>query len=175
VCEAEELISDLLELSRLNVEDSISQVCHIGDLLQKIIRTLKFEKDVHIQMPPQWPVVLGQENLLRQIFQNLMWNGVKFNRSTSKILELSWRREGTKFVRIFIRDNGIGILPQYQKQIFQIFQRLHTTKDYAGTGIGLAIVKKAVTKLGGEVSVESEIGKGSIFSFTVPRGEMHDE
>jgi PAS domain S-box-containing protein len=175
VCEAEELVSDLLELSRLNVQDSASHVCHIGNLVHKVLRTLNFGKDVHVQLPVDWPIVLGQEHLLKQIFQNLISNGVKFNRSSQKHIEVDWRPERKRFVRFFIRDNGIGILPQYQKQIFQIFQRLHTTKDYEGTGIGLAIVKKAVTKLGGEVSVESETGKGSIFSFTVPMGEMHDD
>jgi PAS domain S-box-containing protein len=175
VCEAEELVSDLLELSRLNVQDSASHVCHIGNLVHKVLRTLNFGKDVHVQLPVDWPIVLGQEHLLKQIFQNLISNGVKFNRSSQKHIEVDWRPERKRFVRFFIRDNGIGILPQYQKQIFQIFQRLHTTRDYEGTGIGLAIVQKAVTKLGGEISVESETGKGSIFSFTIPMGEMHDD
>jgi signal transduction histidine kinase len=131
---------------------------------------------VQFQIPTTWPTVFGQEYLLKQIFQNLISNGVKFNRSSSIRIEMSWRREGNRFVKFSIRDNGIGISPQYQDQIFQIFQRLHTTKEYEGTGIGLAIVKKAVTKLGGEVSMESEIGKGSVFSFTVPIGEsQYDE
>jgi signal transduction histidine kinase len=175
VCEAEELVSDLLELSRLNYHDSNPQPCHIGNLVHKVLRILNFGDEVHVQLPTEWPTIRGEEHLLKQIFQNLISNGVKFNRSSQKHIEVDWRPERKKFVRFFIRDNGIGILPQYQKQIFQIFQRLHTTRDYEGTGIGLAIAKKAVTKLGGEISVESETGKGSIFSFTVPMGEMHDD
>lgn len=176
VCEAEELVSDLLELSRLNTDDSRSQPCPIEPLIQKILRTLNFDKEVQIQTPTKWPTIHGQEYLLRQIFQNLIANGVKFNQSPSKRIELNWCQEENGFVRFFVCDNGIGISQQYQTQIFQIFQRLHTTKEYEGTGIGLAIVKKAVTKLGGEVSVESEEGKGSVFSFTVPIGEnQHDE
>ncbi len=175
VCEAEELVSDLLELSRLNYHDSNPQLCYIGNLVHKVLRTLNFGDEVHVQLPMEWPTILGEEHLLKQIFQNLISNGVKFNRSSQKHIEVDWRPERKKFVRFLIRDNGIGILPQYQKQIFHIFQRLHTTKDYEGTGIGLAIVQKAVTKLGGEISVESETGKGSIFSFTIPMGEMHDD
>jgi PAS domain S-box-containing protein len=172
VREAEELVSDLLELARLNIQDSPPRPCHIGKIIQKILLTLKLNDDLQIQTPSEWPTILGQEYLLRQIFQNLILNGIKFNRSSPRHIEVNWRREKIGFIRFSVRDNGIGILPQYQRQIFQIFQRLHTTREFEGTGIGLAIVKKAATKLGGDVSVESEIGKGSIFSFTVPTGEF---
>ena len=176
VCEAEELVSDLLELARLNVHDSPPQLNDIGDLIQKILRGLDFDKDVHILTPTEWPLVIGHSHLLKQIFQNLISNGVKFNRSSPKRIEVNWRKEKNGFLRFSISDNGIGILPQYQDKIFQIFERLHTTREYEGTGIGLALVKKSVSKLGGVITVESEIGKGSIFSFTVPMGEnAHDE
>ncbi len=176
VCEAEELVSDLLELARLNVQESPPQLNDIGDLIQKILHGLHIENDVDIRTPPEWPPVIGHGHLLKQIFQNLISNGVKFNRSSPKKIEVHWRKEKNGFVRFSISDNGIGILPQYQDKIFQIFERLHTTREYEGTGIGLALVKKSVSKLGGEMSVESEIGKGSIFSFTVPMGEnTHDE
>jgi signal transduction histidine kinase len=68
-----------------------------------------------------------------------------------------------------VRDNGIGIEPQYREQIFRIFQRLHTDRAYEGTGIGLAIVQKAANKLGGTVRLESEPGKGSTFTLRLPR------
>lgn len=170
VQEAEELISDLLELTRLDFDESPPQPCQVGSIIQIILQSLNFGEDVHIQTPTKWPTILGREYLLRQIFQNLILNGVKFNRSPVKKIELSWCREGNRFVKFSIRDNGIGISPQYQKQIFQIFQRLHTPREFEGTGIGLAIVKKAISKLGGEVSVKSEVGEGSVFSFTVPIG-----
>jgi PAS domain S-box-containing protein len=176
VCEAEELVSDLLELARLNVQDSSPQLYDSGEVIQSVLRVLNVEENVHIQTPTEWPTVLGHGHLLRQIFQNLIANVVKFNRSSPKRIEVNWRKEKNGFVRFSISDNGIGILPQYQDKIFQIFERLHTTREYEGTGIGLALVKKSVSKLGGEIRVESEIGKGSIFSFTVPMGEnMHDE
>lgn len=175
VCEVEKLVSDLLEISRVNIQNSANHVCKVGDLIQKIIQTLNYGDEVHIQTPTEWPAVFGQDHLLRQIFQNLISNGVKFNRSSKKRIELDWQSEGNGILRFFIRDNGIGIPPQYQNKIFQIFERLHTTQEYEGTGIGLAIVKKAVNKLGGELRVESEIGKGSVFSFTVLMGEVHDD
>ena len=74
-----------------------------------------------------------------------------------------------------VEDNGIGISDPYQDKIFQVFERLHTAREYEGTGIGLVIVKNAVSRLGGEIRVKSELGKGSIFSFTVPIGENYDD
>lgn len=173
VREAEELVSDLLELTRLDTTDSPPQHCRVGELIQKILHTLDSHENLHIRMPDEWPTILCHEHLLRQIFQNLILNGIKFNQSSPKQIELSWEKEKHGFLRFSIRDNGIGIAPQYQNQIFHIFQRLHTTREFEGTGIGLAIVKKAVTKLGGDVRVESAVGEGSLFSFTLPTGEHH--
>ncbi|WP_342350046.1 ATP-binding protein [uncultured Nitrospira sp.] len=175
VCEAEDLVSDLLELSRLNVKDSIPQVCHTGNIIPKVLLLLNFDKAVEIHTPTEWPTVLGHEHLLKQIFQNLLANGVKFNHSSPKVLNMNWRQECQGFITFTIEDNGIGISESYQDKIFQVFERLHTSREYEGTGIGLAIVKKAVSRLGGEIRVRSELGKGSIFSFTVPMGENHDD
>jgi light-regulated signal transduction histidine kinase (bacteriophytochrome) len=175
VCEADELVSGLLELSRLNIKDAIPQVCHVRDIIPQILRVLNFDKDVNIHTPAEWPTVLGHEHLLKQIFQNLLINGAKFNHSSPKVLDVHWRQEDHGFIRFTVSDNGIGFPEKYQDKIFQVFERLHTSRDYEGTGIGLAIVKKAVNKLGGEICVKSELGKGSIFSFTIPIGEHQDD
>ncbi|MEO8326813.1 MAG: ATP-binding protein [Nitrospirota bacterium] len=175
VCEAEELVSDLLELSRVNIKDSVPQVCHVGNIIPNILLFLHSDKDVEIHTPAEWPTVLGHEHLLKQIFQNLLANGVKFNHSSPKVLNMNWRQERQGFITFTVEDNGIGISKPYHDKIFQVFERLHTTREYGGTGIGLAIVKKAVSRLGGEIRVRSELGKGSIFSFTVPIGENHDD
>ncbi|MDT3778161.1 ATP-binding protein [Nitrospira sp. MA-1] len=175
VCEAEDLVSDLLELSLLNNKDSSPQVCHIGTIIPKILLLLNLDKDVEVHTPAEWPTVLGHEHLLKQIFQNLLANGVKFNHSSPKVLKINWMQERQGFITFTVEDNGIGISESYQDKIFQVFERLHTTREYEGTGIGLAIVKKAVSRLGGEIRVKSELSKGSIFSFTVPMGEKHDD
>ncbi len=174
VCEAEELVSDLLELSRLHIKDS-PKVCHVGTIVSKTIFLLNFDKDVEIHTPAEWPTVLGHEYLLKQIFQNLLANGVKFNHSSPKVLNMNWRQEPHGVITFSVEDNGIGISEPYQEKIFQVFERLHTAREYEGTGIGLAIVKNAVNSLGGEIRVKSELGKGSIFSFTVPIGENYDD
>lgn len=175
VYEAEELVSDLLELSRLNIKDFVPQICHVGNIIAKTLFLLNFEKDVEIHQPAEWPTVLGHEHLLKQIFQNLLANGVKFNHSSPKVLTMNWRQEPHGMITFTVEDNGIGVSEPYQDKIFQVFERLHTNREYEGTGIGLAIVKNAVSRLGGEIRVKSELGKGSIFSFTVPIGENYDD
>ena len=105
---------------------------------------------------------------MRQIFQNLISNATKFNRAPHKRIELGWRLVGEYDCELYVRDNGLGIDPRYAEQIFQIFQRLHTQQEYEGTGIGLAIVKKAISRMGGTVHYTSTTGEGSTFFVTLP-------
>jgi light-regulated signal transduction histidine kinase (bacteriophytochrome) len=84
-------------------------------------------------------------------------------------VEIGWHPAGEDHYELFIRDNGIGIDPRYHEQIFGVFQRLHTREEHEGTGVGLAIVKKATNKLHGSVRVESKIGEGSTFFVALPK------
>jgi signal transduction histidine kinase len=126
-------------------------------------------------MADDWPTIVVEPVLLGRILQNLIGNAVKFNTSPHKRVELGWRPVARSEAghsaggyEFFVRDNGIGIAPRYHEQIFRMFERLHTSEEYEGTGIGLAIVKKAASKLGGSVRVESKVGEGSTFFVTLP-------
>jgi signal transduction histidine kinase len=112
--------------------------------------------------------------LLRQILMELIKNGFKFNRARVKRVEVGWKKAADNRIEIFVRDNGIGIAPLYHEQIFHIFKRLHTDREFKGTGIGLAIVKRAVQKIGGSLWVDSQPGEGSTFYFNLP-GSILDE
>lgn len=116
----------------------------------------------------QWPVFRGEKFFVRQILNNLISNGFKFNHTDIKRVEIGWQPSTDNRIEIFVRDNGIGIEPQYHEQIFQLFQRLHTESQYEGTGIGLTIVKRAAQRIGGTLRVESAIGKGSTFYVILP-------
>ena len=104
---------------------------------------------------------------ITQLFQNLIGNAIKFRSERSPEIHVGARKEEGRWV-FWVRDNSIGIEPQYAGRIFQIFQRLHTRKQYPGTGIGLAICKKIVERHGGEIWVESQLGQGSTFYFSIP-------
>jgi signal transduction histidine kinase len=119
-----------------------------------------------------WPTIQTEAVLLRQIFQNLILNGIKFNQSSPKVIELGWLPAGEDKFDLVVRDNGIGIAERHQEQIFRVFQRLHTSQEYEGTGIGLAIVEKAAKKLGGLVRIESSSGQGSTFFITLPKTQV---
>jgi light-regulated signal transduction histidine kinase (bacteriophytochrome) len=112
------------------------------------------------------PVVLGDATQLRLLFTNLVGNAIKFRGVERATVRITAVRDGS-FWRFSVSDNGIGIAPEYFERIFVIFQRLHLREEFAGTGIGLAICKKIVERHGGRIWVESELGKGSTFWFTL--------
>jgi light-regulated signal transduction histidine kinase (bacteriophytochrome) len=114
------------------------------------------------------PEVPADKTLITQLFQNLVGNALKFTpRGRTPRIRLSAARRGEKW-ELSVEDNGLGIKGEYAERIFKPFQRLHNRGEYEGTGIGLAICKKAVERHGGEIWVESEPGAGSRFKFTLP-------
>ena len=168
VCQAEELVDGLLELSRVGSRDLAYEAIDLGTLLHELIASLNVPEDVDIVCEGAWPTIEVEPILVRQIFQNLIINAMKFNRAPHKRVELGWYSVGEHACELFVRDNGIGIDLRYIEQIFHVFQRLHTQQEYDGTGIGLAIVKKAVSRMGGTVRVVSTPGEGSTFFVTLP-------
>ena len=108
------------------------------------------------------PTVMGDEKQWAQLFQNLLSNAIKFRGHEPPRIHVSAKRTEVGWL-FSIRDNGIGLDPQYADRIFVIFQRLHTREDYPGTGIGLAICKKIVERHNGRIWVESDLGKGATF------------
>ncbi len=117
-----------------------------------------------------WPSASGYAQWVEEIWSNYISNAIKYGGSPPKI-ELSARREADGGVRFWVRDNGAGIAPDQQSQLFKMFARLGDTR-IEGNGLGLSIVQRMVTRLGGTVEVESQVGQGSTFSFTLP-GEPH--
>jgi len=110
---------------------------------------------------------MGDQKQLEQLFQNLLSNAIKFRGQEPPRIHVSARTDANWLFSI--RDNGIGLDPRYGDRIFVIFQRLHNRQEYSGTGIGLAICKKVVDRHGGRLWIESGVGSGSTFWFTVPK------
>jgi light-regulated signal transduction histidine kinase (bacteriophytochrome) len=163
------LITDLLAYSRAGRHDlTLSQV-DCNKVMQKVTSALSktIEAEEARVSWDELPVVAGAEISFMQLFQNLIGNALKFRSSEPPEINVSVINKNNEWV-FSVSDNGIGIEPQYKERIFQIFQRLHSRSDYAGTGIGLSICKKIVDNFGGRIWVESESGKGSTFYFTVP-------
>ena len=117
----------------------------------------------------EMPVVYGNKIALVQLFQNLLSNSLKYRSEESPRIEISAQRTNAHWL-FSVRDNGIGIAPAYHERIFIVFQRLYRN-EYPGTGIGLALCRKIVQTHGGEIWVESDVGKGSTFKFTLPAKE----
>ena len=169
------LITDLLAYSRLGTRGKAFQLTDCGEALAQALTNLKVaieESGVQITHSPL-PKVMGDPIQLMQLFQNLLGNGIKFRSHAPTIhvaAELNDRSAAPEWV-FRVRDNGIGIEPQYFERIFVIFQRLHTRQQYSGTGIGLAVCKKIVERHGGRIWVESQPGQGTSFYFTIPKAE----
>ncbi len=163
------LVTELLELSRIGRVVGPEEEIDVGVLLREIEEglVLKLEQEgVEFIVQQPLPAVRGDRGRIRQVFANLIENAVKF-RSLERGLRIEVGCEEERgFYRFHVGDNGIGILPQYQEQIFEPFRQLD--RGIEGVGMGLTLVKRIVEHHGGRLWVESELGKGSTFYFTIP-------
>jgi PAS domain S-box-containing protein len=167
----QQLIQDLLAYSRAgNLGASLLGVSANDSLRQAIanLRATIEESGVQVTYDPL-PIITTDETHLVQVFQNLLSNAIKYRSAVAPRVHVSAEGRGADEWVFSVRDNGIGIEAQYLERIFVIFQRLHTREAYDGTGIGLAICKKVVERLGGRLWVESQPGIGSTFFFALPR------
>ena len=165
------LINDLLAYSRVGTRGRPLEPADCAAALDQALANLKAaiaESGAVVTHDPL-PTVTADLSQIVQLFQNLIGNAIKFRRAKPPRVHLSAVRRGNEWV-FRVRDDGIGIDPQYAERIFNIFERLHTREEYPGTGIGLAICKKIAERHAGRIWVESHLGKGSTFSFTIPTG-----
>ncbi|MFH1936369.1 MAG: ATP-binding protein, partial [Bacteroidota bacterium] len=164
----QQLINDLLDYSRVTTRGKPFQNLGLSDVLGKALVNLEqtINETGALIVYDHLTIVEGDENQLIRLFQNLIENAIKFTADAPPRISIAAKTEG-KRVTVSIQDNGIGINEIYADRIFTIFQRLHKKEQYPGTGIGLAICKRIVERHGGTIWVDSELGKGSTFCFTL--------
>ncbi len=163
------LINALLAYSRVQRKAKEPEPVNCKSILQTTLASLKAaleDKKAAVTFDPL-PEVKADPIQIGQLFQNLITNAIKFKGTEDPHVHISAKRNGQGWI-FSVKDNGIGIEPKFSERIFVIFQRLHGKTEYPGTGIGLAICKKIVERHGGKIWVESELGKGANFCFTIP-------
>ncbi len=162
------LINDLLTYSRVGTQGQELSPTDSEAVLAQSVSDLSVAIDENgaIVTHDSLPAVMADCSQLGQLFQNLIGNAIKFRGNEPPRVHISATRNGSGWV-FSVRDNGIGISSEYSERIFVIFQRLHNREEYAGTGIGLAVCKKIVERHGGHIWVESEVGKGATFRFSL--------
>lgn len=162
------LIKDLLDFSRTGTDAANRQAVEARLLLENALTNLKTaieESGAQITTDPL-PTIVADPILFTQVFQNLIANAIKFQKGTAPSVHISVQRQAREWI-FSVRDNGIGIEPHHRDRIFRIFERLHNSEQYSGSGIGLAITRKIVERHGGQIWVESQPGTGSTFHFSI--------
>lgn len=165
------LVRDLLDYSRIGYEESRYQMVSMHECLKIALDNLEQDiedQEAEIVIDGHFPNVKGNPVQLVRLYQNLIGNAIKYrNKDKNPYIHISVKATGNEWV-FSVEDNGIGIDQNYLKQIFVPFKRLHTAKEYPGTGIGLAMCKKIAEAHHGRIWVQSELGAGSTFYFTLP-------
>ncbi|MEG4506552.1 ATP-binding protein [Microcoleus sp. F6_B4] len=162
------LIDDLLEYSRVGRSRKAFELTDCNQAVEQALANLQgaIRETKAVVTYSELPAVMGDISQLVQLFQNLVSNAIKYRHDAPPVVHITACKQEENWL-ISVSDNGIGIALQHQKRIFQIFQRLHTQREYSGTGIGLAICQKIVELHGGCIWVESEPDRGSTFYFTL--------
>jgi PAS domain S-box-containing protein len=165
----QQLIKDLLMFSRVGTRGKSFEPTSCETVVQKVLKglSLVIHENQAVVTYDSLPTVMADASQIHQLFQNLISNGLKFRAQEPPCIHISARFYQNQW-EFCIRDNGIGIESDYFEQIFVIFQRLHSRQRYGGTGIGLAICKKIVQRHGGKIWLDSIVGKGTEFYFTLP-------
>lgn len=163
------LVQDLLAFSRVGRQGTDLQSTDCNAVVEMAVKNLQSAVDEsHAQVTyDRLPEVLADRSQLVQVFQNLIGNAIKFRGAEPPAIRISASKRRKEWVFAIV-DNGIGIAPEHAEIIFAIFKRLHTAAEYPGSGIGLAICKKIIERLGGRIWVESQTGRGSTFKFALP-------
>jgi PAS domain S-box-containing protein len=163
------LINALLDYSRVSTRAKPFEPTNCEEILNQAIANLQvsIKENGAAVTHDHLPTVMADSVQIVQLFQNLIGNAIKFHGDKRPEVHVGARQNGAEWL-FSIRDNGIGIAPEYHERVFVIFQRLHGREEYPGTGIGLAVCKKIVERHKGRIWVESEVGKGSTFYFTIP-------
>ncbi len=174
VSRMQRMLDDLLLYSRIGHGNDGEQACDLNDVLFLVqnnlqVRIAEGEATVNFGAMPK---IMARQTETIQLFQNLIGNALKFRKKDIKpTIEVNWVLD--RDMAVFgIRDNGIGIAPEFQEKVFAIFQRLHGKGDYEGSGIGLATCKKIVANLGGDIWLRSELGVGTTFFFSIPTARL---
>jgi len=165
----QQLINDLLSFSRVGTHGKNLEPTACENVLSQVLANLKvaIAESMTVVTHDALPIVTGDETLLMQLLQNLIANAIKFRREEPPRVHISAVQEENEW-NFSVRDNGIGMETEYFERIFTIFQRLHSRSEYPGTGIGLAVCKKIVEHHRGRIWVESTLGVGTTFHFTIP-------
>lgn len=171
------LIDDLLLLSRVGRKFTRINKVDLNILLNEII--IQFtptveKREARIIVKRALPHLSIQRTWIKQLFMNLIDNGLKFNSSKTPEVIIKWEEREEDYL-FKVQDNGIGIEKRYFERIFNLFERLHTREEYDGTGAGLAICKKIIDQFEGKIWLESTLGKGSTFFFTIPKKNKDEE
>lgn len=165
-----ELIDNLLEFSRLGQQQVALIPVDVKDLVQGVITELRQQepgRELSIRTG-ELPGVMADRNMLKQVFVNLLSNAFKYTSKTKEVtIEIGSYSEGGHIV-YYVRDNGAGFDMRYYEILFGVFQRLHSSNEFDGTGVGLALVHKIITKHGGRIWAEGEVDRGACFYVSLP-------
>ena len=165
------LIDDLLSFSRTGRQELLKTNVDTNKLVNDVIEEFDSNKNNIEWIVGSLPVIKADANTLKQVWINLVSNAVKYSGNVSHPRIEIGSIQKNESIAFFIKDNGVGFDEKYKTKLFKVFQRLHTNDQFEGTGIGLAIVDKIISKHGGEVWVEAAPDKGATFYFSLPNNK----